>query len=160
MGYAHVIQYDRQMGSAGPIASESRCMGSKRVYYHKRKRVSWLLAFSLATIGKLPTISLFVGLERKQSELSLPLYCTDFDVRELDFSKNWWFQLIFDMFANLRFASKCIHSCRVEVRGKTEINQQPRDLSQARQRIQIAGESIDQKGKRCVVCIIVTYSTQ
>lgn len=65
MGYVHVIQYDRQMGSAGPY----------RVGIHKRmvwgesgefitisgKEVHDFGAFSLVTTGRFPTISSLYG---------------------------------------------------------------------------------------------------
>lgn len=67
--YVHVIQYDRQMGSAGPIASETTAYGVKSSEFITISGKAWhdIVAFSLVTVGKFPTNSLFAGSVRKQS---------------------------------------------------------------------------------------------
>jgi len=69
MRYVHVIQYDRQMGSAGPIASQITVYGRLCMAHD-------FLSFSVVyvgTIGKLLTNSLFAGLVRQQFEPPLRL---------------------------------------------------------------------------------------
>lgn len=60
MGYVHVIQYDRRMGSAGPLASEftsARYGGESGEFITiSGKEVHDFGAFSLVATGKHPTV--------------------------------------------------------------------------------------------------------
>lgn len=85
MGSVHVIQYDRQMGSADR-PHRVGTHGGWGVYYHKRKRV----LPDLHTLGKVPKQSSRSGSSSTYTPFGLlGTILADFDLRDLDFSRNF-----------------------------------------------------------------------